>query len=93
MPGKKVVVLGGGFGGVRAAITARRLLPPDYEVTLLDRRRRTYICGSMPLLIVGEKEALKASRSLGQISNRGVNYVETEIERVDTQRRSVKARG
>lgn len=92
MPGKKVVVLGGGFGGVRAAITARRLLPPDYEVTLLDRRRRTYICGSMPLLIVGEKEALKASRSLGQISNRGVNYVETEVERVDTQRRSVKTR-
>jgi sulfide:quinone oxidoreductase len=89
MPGKRVLVLGGGFGGVRAAITARLLLDSSHEVTLIDRQRRTYICGSMPLLIVGEKEAAKASRSLGQLANRGVRYVETEIRSIDLPGRSV----
>ncbi|MBI4220626.1 MAG: NAD(P)/FAD-dependent oxidoreductase [Chloroflexi bacterium] len=90
MPGKKVVVLGGGFGGARAAITARRLLSPEHEVTLVDRSRRTYICGSLPLLIVGEKDALKASRSLGQIRNRGVTYAQTEVTRIDLDNRVLR---
>ncbi|MBI4306690.1 MAG: NAD(P)/FAD-dependent oxidoreductase [Chloroflexi bacterium] len=90
MPGKKVVVLGGGFGGARAAITARRLLSPEHEVTLIDRSRRTYICGSMPLLIVGEKDALKASRSLGQIRNRGVKYVQAEVTQFDPENRVLR---
>jgi sulfide:quinone oxidoreductase len=89
MPGKKVVVIGGGFGGAAAARTARSLLGREHEVVLVDRSRRTYLCGSFPLLIVGEREAAKVSRSLGVISRRGVRCVEAEVERVDTAARMV----
>ncbi len=84
MPGKKVLVLGGGFGGAKAAITSRALLPPDHEVTLIDRNRRTFICGGFPMLIVGERAVDKLSRSLGRLANRGVRYVQADVTRIDT---------
>ena len=35
---KRVVVLGGGFGGVRAALRLDKLLPPEYEIVLVDKK-------------------------------------------------------
>jgi sulfide:quinone oxidoreductase len=90
MPGKDIVILGGGFGGVRAAITARALLPAEHNVTLIDRNRRTHICGALPLLIVGERETLQTSRSLGRLANRGISFVQSEATRIDIAGRSVR---
>ena len=83
------MVIGGGFGGVAAAITARSLLDLQHEVTLLDRNRRTYLCGSFPLLIVREREAAKVSRSLGALTNRGVRYVQAEVDSIDVASKTV----
>lgn len=87
MAGKSVVVLGGGFGGARAAIAARRLLGPEHRVTLVDRNRMTHICGSFPFLIVGEREAGKTGRSLGRLANYGVEFVQAEVRKIDTASR------
>ena len=89
MTGRKVVVIGGGFGGVAAARTARAMLGLEHEVLLLDRNRRTYLCGSFPQLIVGERQAAKVSRSLGSLANRGVRHLQTEVEAIDTDARTV----
>jgi sulfide:quinone oxidoreductase len=89
MPGKNIVVIGGGFGGAAAAQTAGALLGRDHQVTLVDRSRRGYLCGSFPLLIVGERESTKISRSLGSLTRRGVRLWEAEIESVDTASRTV----
>ena len=89
MTGKKVVVIGGGFGGVAAARTARALLDSTHSVALVDRARRTYLCGSFPLLIVGERQAAKVSRSLGSLANRGIEYVEAEVTSVDLGSKTV----
>ena len=89
MARKKIVVLGGGFGGVSAARVARTLLGREHTVTLIDRSRRTYLCGSFPLLIVGEREASKVSRSLGSLANRGIEYTQTEVEAIDVEGRTV----
>ena len=89
MSGKKIVVLGGGFGGVRAAITARSLLDANHEVVLIDRNRVTYLCGANPFLIVGERAIDKTSRSLGRLANRGIRFVEDDIQQIDTSDRVV----
>lgn len=90
MAGKRVVVLGGGFGGPAAAIKARSLLDVDHEVTLIDRNRRTFLCGANPLLVVGRRESEKASRSLGLLRNRGVDFVQTEVRSLDLSGRAVE---
>mgnify|MGYP001389935613 CR=1 FL=1 len=89
MAGRKIVVVGGGFGGVAAARISRVMLGLEHEVLLLDRNKRTYMCGSLPMLVVGEREASKVSRSLGTLSNRGVRYLQAEVEEIDTESRTV----
>jgi sulfide:quinone oxidoreductase len=93
MVGKKVVVIGGGFGGATAARTARALLGREHDVALLDPNRRTYLCGALPLLIVGERESAGISRSLGSLLNRGVRYLQEEVKAVDVQSRTVATAG
>lgn len=85
-----MLVIGGGFGGARAAITARTLLGPEHEVTLIDRNRRVYLCGAMPSLIIGERERLSSSRSLGRLLHRGIRYIEAEVKELDLPEKTVK---
>ena len=86
---KRIVVVGGGFGGVAAARTARALLDSEHQVTLVDRARRTFLCGAFPLLIVGERETAKVSRSLGSLANRGVRYLQAEVHSIDVGSKTV----
>ena len=89
MVGSKVLVLGGGFGGVQAAITARAALDSRHEVTIIDQHRITHLCGMNPLLIVGEQDANKTGRSLGRLSNRGVKFLEAHVNSINTQDQKV----
>ena len=84
LAGQNIVVIGGGFGGVAAARTARALLDRQHTITLLDRAKRTYLCGTFPMLIVGEREAARVSRSLGSLANRGIQHVLAEVHEIDT---------
>ena len=89
MPGKRIVILGGGFGGAAAARVLRRLLDAKHTVTLVDRQRRTYLCASMVWLLVGERRPQEISRSQGALLQRGVDYVEGEVESIDMANRVV----
>ena len=90
MSGSKVLVLGGGFGGVQAAISARAALDATHEVTIVDKNRVPHLCGMNPLLIVGERETDKTGRSLGRLANRGINFVEANINSIDTSGQKVE---
>jgi NADH dehydrogenase FAD-containing subunit len=56
MASSDVVILGGGFGGARAALVAREGLESSHRVTLIDRRETMHLCGMNPMLVVGERE-------------------------------------
>jgi sulfide:quinone oxidoreductase len=90
MAGKRVLVLGGGFGGVQAAITARAELDSSHDVTIVDRNRVSHLCGMNPMLIVGEREPGKTGRSLGRLANRGINFVEANINEIDAKNQKVE---
>ncbi len=90
MSGKRLLIIGGGFGGAAAARTLRSLLGGEHSVTLVDRQRRAYLCGSLPWLIVGQRQPQKISRSLGALIQRGVNYVQAEVEGIDVLRQRVQ---
>ena len=89
MAGNKVLVLGGGFGGVQAAISARAALDSTHEITIVDRNRVPHLCGMNPLLIVGERDTDKTGRSLGRLANRGIKFVEASIESINTSDQKV----
>lgn len=90
MSGQKIVVIGGGFGGVAAARAARTLLDREHTVVLIDRNSRTHLCGSLPLLIVGERESAKISRSLGSLANRGIQHLQTEVYSINVEAKTLE---
>jgi sulfide:quinone oxidoreductase len=90
MAGKRVLVLGGGFGGVQAAISARAALDSTHEITIVDKNRMPHLCGMNPLLIVGERDTDKTGRSLGRLANRGIKFVEANIDSIDTTGQKVE---
>jgi sulfide:quinone oxidoreductase len=83
MAGKSVVVIGGGFGGAAAAIKARTLLESEHTVTLVDRNREVNLCGMNPMLIAGQRDPRRTTRSLGVLGNRGINVVNAQVDEID----------
>ena len=89
MAGKRIVVIGGGFGGAMAASTARKLLTDEHTVTLVDRTDTSHLCGSFPLLIVGERDLTNVTRSLTWLDERGVERIQAEVESIDTDGKTI----
>ena len=89
MPGKKIVVDGGGFGGTAAAITLRSKLDIEHEVLLFDKNKRTFLCGSLPSLVVGERQSTKISRSLGSLKKRGIEHIQSTVNKIDLSAKTV----
>lgn len=89
----RVVVLGGGFGGVAAANELRRMLDESDEVVLVDRTdwfavgfRKTWA-----MFEPGKWE--QGTRSLASLQTRGINFVQGEIEVIEPESRAVVVDG
>jgi len=84
-----VVILGGGFGGARAALVARKNLDPSHRVTLIDRRETMHLCGMNPMLVVGERDPVTTTRSISRLVERGVDVRRREVTSLDLESREV----
>jgi sulfide:quinone oxidoreductase len=85
----KVVVLGGGFGGVAAANELRGRLGQDDEVVLIDRRD-TFAMGFAKLWdLAGVRPIAQGTRSLRDLARKGIRFVEAEITGIDADARYV----
>jgi sulfide:quinone oxidoreductase len=87
------MVLGGGFGGAAAALTARRLLPSPHRVVLVDRSRHRRLCGVNPLIAAGARPLGGLSRSLDVVAAEGVEVVTAEIDAIEVAGHRVVADG
>lgn len=89
--GRRVLILGGGFGGVSAAHHLRQLLGPDDEIVLVDRRTH-FMMGFRKNTAVAGREPMDAGRRpLAALSSRGVRVVQQPIERIEPAARAVIA--
>lgn len=75
MPSHRVLILGGGFGGIAAAVALRAQLDPADEVVLVERGR-TFVMGLRKNWAVLDRSALaEGERPLALLSDRGVRVV------------------
>jgi NADH dehydrogenase len=89
---KRVVVVGGGFGGAYAGQALARKAPRDVEVVLIDRRNFLLF---YPLLIeagVGQLEPRHVTVPIRKFLGRRAKFVMAEVERIDLAQQRIEFR-
>jgi NADH dehydrogenase len=89
---KRVVILGGGFGGAYAAQKLGRIMPADWQVTLIDRNNFLLF---YPLLIeagVGSLEPRHVVVPIRKFMPRRGEFVMAEVREIDLERQHVDFR-
>ncbi len=85
----KVLVLGGGSGGLVAANKVKRLMREQAEVTLIDRSDYHYFMPGFPWVAFGMRELDDIRRPLQLLEKRGIEYVKAEIQAIDPDAKQV----
>ena len=79
----RVMILGGGFGGIATAVALRDLLDPADEVVLVERRP-TFVMGLRKnWALVGASTIAEGERSLASLADHGIRVVAGTIGSID----------
>jgi sulfide:quinone oxidoreductase len=89
----RILILGGGFGGVAAANRLRALLPPDDEIVLVDRRAHFAMGFRKTGEVIGREPIDAGSRPLAALERNGVRVVQAAIESIDPAARAAVVGG
>jgi sulfide:quinone oxidoreductase len=90
---QRILVLGGGVGGLVVANDLRKHLPARHEIVLVSREETFLFAPSLLWLLVGARRPEQISRPLRRLVRRGVTVTIGEIERIDAARREVLVAG
>lgn len=86
----KVLILGGGFGGVVAAEALAQQLGDEHQITLVSRRRRFVFYPALVRLAFGKCEPDDVSFDLRtSMLKRRIGFIEGEVAHVDPKERKV----
>jgi sulfide:quinone oxidoreductase len=86
----RVLILGGGFGGVVAAERVAKELGAEHQITLVSRSRRFVFYPALVRLAFGKCQREDVSFDLREaMLSRRVNFIEAEVARIAPFERSV----
>lgn len=87
----KIVVLGGSFGGLTAALELKRLLGRKAEVTVVSAEERFVFLPSLPWLIMGWRKPEDITLKVAEILQpRGIKFVHAAALEVQPESRRVR---
>lgn len=89
MPGKRIVVLGAGVGGLVVANKLRKKLDRDHKIVVVDKSPTHYFAPSFPWLAMDWRRVDSISRDIRDLLKKGVEFVQAEVVSIDTGARRV----
>ncbi|MBE0429147.1 MAG: NAD(P)/FAD-dependent oxidoreductase [Thermoleophilia bacterium] len=92
MPGKTIMVLGGGIGGVVAANKLHHLLKNE-RVTLIDRKPAHSFTGSYVWILNGKRTASQVEKSLSALQKKGIGFTRGEVTAINPKAGKVDVDG
>ncbi len=89
MSATSTVILGGGFGGISAANSLRRLLPAEHEIVVIDESARFHVGAGKTWIMLGERTYEQISQSRVALLAPGVRFVEAKVQNIGLSDRTV----
>lgn len=86
---KRIVILGGGCGGVVAATNLGRKLGADHDIILVDRRPEHIFMPAFLFVMIGARHPWDISRKLSNLEKRNVKIVQSEILGIDPMKQAI----
>ena len=90
----RIVIIGGGFGGLEAAFSLKGLLKRPFEITLIDRGAYHAFIPSIYLIVSGKVSADSIRIPLKAVLGAaGMMFVQDQALKVNTEKREVTTNG
>ncbi|MEW6604365.1 MAG: FAD/NAD(P)-binding oxidoreductase [Thermoproteota archaeon] len=90
--GKRILILGAGFGGLAAATELRKGLGQDHRVIIIDRKK-SFMMGLVKLWILEGSRKLEESQTpLEGLNAKGIEYLNDEVTKIDIAQNRVQAK-
>jgi sulfide:quinone oxidoreductase len=90
--GKRIIILGAGFGGLTAANVLVKALPPENEIVVIDKKNY-FLMGVVNLWILNGNRKLEESKlSLDRLRSKGIKFLNEDIAQIDLYKKIVRTR-
>jgi sulfide:quinone oxidoreductase len=87
------LILGGGFGGISAANSLRRLLPAEHDVLVVDKASHFHVGAGKTWIALGDRTYDQISRPRADLLAPEVRFVQAAITGLDLPQRRVVTEG
>lgn len=85
MNGNRVLILGGGSGGLATASRLKELLGDKINITVIDKQRSFVLGFSLLRVMTGEKTEQEVTVSKEKVSQKGIKFINTEVDGIDLE--------
>jgi sulfide:quinone oxidoreductase len=90
--GKRILILGSGFGGLTAANLLRRNLSPEHRIAVVDKKE-FFMMGLVNLWILSGIRRLEDSQvALNKLENKEITFLNDEVTAIDVFQKSIRTR-
>ncbi|HEX2068198.1 MAG TPA: FAD/NAD(P)-binding oxidoreductase [Nitrososphaeraceae archaeon] len=90
--GKRIVILGSGFGGLTAANLLRKNLSLDHQIVVVDKKK-FFMMGLVNLWILSGIRTLEDSQiALNKLENKEITFLNDEVTTIDISKKYIKTR-
>lgn len=91
--GKKIVILGGGVGGLVVANKLRKALSKDNDIILIDREKNYLYQASLLWMMVGWRRKEQIQKPLSLLERKGIRVINALVQKIDFENQRVFSSG